>query len=208
VHESIKADTDVPFVALVGDVPDDPGKCLGGVSLESWKSNKERVDFLLQKLALPATDVYKIGLYRSTSSQMQKKEYDDWITYNPDYGGVSRVINSNGQYEQELNSSASIVPNNIRALVISADPMFQNNKAPLVAAANKWASGQTAGANRHVVYPLQVYGEVFASGVTGVTLLGPDLYDAYRLLGFCAKEAADIGKFMGFVRAANRKVEY
>jgi hypothetical protein len=213
VLDTIKADTSVPLVALVGNIPADPGNCLGGVSLESWKSNKDRIQFLLTKLGLPAGDVYKIGLYRNPNSKMATDEADDWRAQNPDYGGVSRIIDSTGNYDLDLNGGVapSIVPANIRALVISADPIFQDNKAALVAAADKWASGQTGGANRHVVYPLQTYAEAITTDVdvTGrVTLLGPDLYEAYRLLGYLAREAAEIGRKMGFVRAANLKVEF
>ncbi len=63
---------------------------------------------------------------------MAGEERTDWRTHNPDYGGVERIIDSNAlNFDADLNNPG-IVPANIQALVISADPLFQENKTALV----------------------------------------------------------------------------
>jgi hypothetical protein len=80
------------------------------------------------------------------------------------------------------------IDDSIQALIISADPFFQDNKVTLINAVNGWLK-----AGQSVCYPFADY-----VGVPGTTAVppgasafwfGPKLSDAYTLLGQVAVQA-------------------
>jgi hypothetical protein len=204
VHTALNGGSPVKFVSLVGATPSNVGPdCLGGLSLESWASNKDRIDILMKKLSLTPAQLSSIGLYRNPSSTMHTDEKTDWDAR---ISGPSTVIESSLSYNQDFNGigGPSKIPAGIQGLVISADPQFQKNKNDLVAAANTWVTA--AGPNRYIVYPLQIYLE--ASPARGkTTLYGPDLYQTYYRLGQLARSASDTGTNVGFDQAPNLTVD-
>jgi hypothetical protein len=192
------AGTPVPFVSLVGNIPDTPDpKCFGGVSLESWRSNAQRRNYLTQNTA---TQLNQIGLYHSPppgGAGVGNVPWDEEYEWN--HSGAGAITPATVNFGQDLNT----VGPGIKALVIGASPFFlsQNNMSSLVTALNGWLS---ADATRFVVYPLQIYNE--AGPASGSILLGPDLYHACRLLGFLAQEVAEVSGvgFLGFLRLWNQ----
>jgi hypothetical protein len=215
VYNAIKGATDNPnFVALFGAMPDlnpvNLGNCLGGVALASWQSNKARVDYLTAKLNCQPNE---IGLYYNQNSAMSSDEVTNWDIISPKQAGVSSAKNFSGglvgpprtnnaaQFAVDFAPAGTFFPNRVRAVVISADPFFQENKTSLVDAINAWV---TAGAgNRYVCYPLQDYKNANNLPTsTRSTLYGPDLELAYGTLGFLARSVADNG-YAGFLTASN-----
>jgi hypothetical protein len=195
-----------PFVSLLGGMPGATvGQCYGGVSLESWKSNKDRIAVLVGKSHARTA----IGLYRNPNSEMAGAENTDWVAQTP----IGSVIGFSGANSNDPSKFAvdfaSAAMANLTAVVISADPYFQANKEPLIAAANTWVAG---GANRYVLYPLQDYRN--AGGVNKPTAgkggaYGPSLAQAYRLLGFIAKQVADFPTDRpGFYTVGNQMTEF
>jgi hypothetical protein len=215
VHSAIRGDAPLPFVALVGAMPATIGQyCLGGISLESWASNRERI--LAVTTRTPIT-LANIALYRNPNSGMALDEATDW---NKTIASLSAgaaapiVIDSTsvfGTPRYNLNfNTASIIPANVQGIVISADPLFLSQMDQLVAATKTWLA---AGAARYVVFPLQIYAESIGAITAGVspagqiTLYGPDLYQAYYKLGQLAQVAqANPTYKLGFDRAANLTV--
>jgi len=197
VHSAISASSSVSFVSLVGAIPVNvSSSCLGGVSLESWASNRDRVAILLAKLGTPTPPISSIVLYYNPASKMCGDEEADWDAFNPPVAGAVTRVPTTNNFQGDF---TGISPN-VQGLVISADPFFQDHKSDLVNAANAWVS--TAGTNRYVVYPLQIYGEV--APIHGkTTLYGPDLYQAYFRLGQLARSASDNQAYVGFERALN-----
>jgi hypothetical protein len=182
--------TNVEFVSLVGEIPILPAgsKCVGGVSLETVNTNAARRAHLLAKPGITSRSM--IGLYRpfpgTSQTQVSSDEEAEW---NDD----PRIFDSTLNFDQDLNGGA-LIPAGIKALVISASPVFLllDNMSALVKAANKWLSNDRT---RFIVYPLQIYQEAnqkpqatpASSGAKRITLLGPDLHNACKLLGSAAR---------------------
>jgi hypothetical protein len=204
VHSAIYSLNVLPFVSLVGAMPSNVGQyCRGGVSLESWASNPDRIAIALAKLAplVAGITAANIGLYRNSASSMASDEANNWTGYTP-------VINSTANgYAMDFNGgphTASIIPASIQGIVISADPTFQSDKNSLVAAVNTWLSAP--GTNRYVVYPSQIYIEASPNQPlsTKSTLYGPDLYQAFYKLGQLAQNSSNNNNaYVGFDRAPN-----
>jgi hypothetical protein len=199
--------TDFSFVSLVGNAPaSNPTGCLGGVSLDTWKSNSLRRGFLT--IAPRNVPLVNIALYQDaisrTRDSVQQYEYDEWNGI----AGLGPIYNSTRDFNADLNVAGGVIQRdaNILALVISASPYFQLHKNELVTAANTWVN---AANTRYVVYPLQIYNDAMPAPQTTLAplnrsiLYGPDLYQACRVLGFLAKEAAESGTDAGFFAAPN-----
>jgi hypothetical protein len=187
----------VPFVSLVGTVPATLGKCQGGVSLESFKSNKER------KAYLANLHCATIILLSNPNSAMHNAESTAWgaAGFVESYvggGGTNAAANfawdflgDGGPHPPQIPATANT------GIVVSDDPYFQANRASLIWYANQWLQ---ADATRFIVYPSQIYGEsvLYAGNNTYVTpraaqsiLFGPDLVQAYTLLGILANYLAN-----------------
>jgi hypothetical protein len=190
----------LPFVSLVGAMPKDIGAfCLGGVSLESWASNKDRIDIVKSRLSLK--DAANVALYRNPASAMAPDEAADWNLQVAPL--VANIVDTTGNYNGDFNGAGGApikVAAATQGIVVSSDPTFQQNKNSLVAAINTWLA---AAANRYVVYPLQIYSRATPAPATNSTLYGPDLYQAYYKLGQLARDASASGTYIGFEAARN-----
>jgi hypothetical protein len=215
-YDAIFAEYNPTFVCLVGELPDlnDLRNCAGGISLDTWKSNADRLAYLTAKLGCNANQV---GLYYNPNSGVAAHEVPEWDRINPPVAGVSRArafsgaggvgtaapTNNAAQFAVDFAPAGNLFQG-LRAVIISADPFFQANKNPLIQASNNWLTGA---ANRYICYPLQDYKNVGAAPVnrptgTRSTLYGPDLSTAYSVLGFLAKSAVE-NNSVGFFTAAN-----
>jgi hypothetical protein len=169
-----------PFISLVGEFPARrPDNFYGGVALQSWQANDGRINFLLGKGYKPSD----IGLFCNRRSAMHGDETTLW--HGSEYymtGGGGK--NDPTAFTNEFNN----VDDSIQALIISADPFFQDTKATLIAACNNWVNGK---AGRSVCYPLQDYATVPMPANT--YWYGPSLTTAYTLLGQAAAKVLQNG---------------
>jgi hypothetical protein len=158
-----------PFLSLVGGTPSSPSsKFRGGVSLESYTTNPNRIQCLIDKGYLES----QICLFSNPNSAMQPTETGHWGGANPIQGTTPGSNNFN-TYQNAILS----IPVDVTAIVISADPYFYDSGDALIRAANN--------SNRYVCYPLLDYASV--KGATpnsgSTTLYGPSLTYAYSVLG-------------------------
>jgi hypothetical protein len=198
-----------PFVSLVGSIPpqNELGQCKGGVSLESYGSNRERLKYLTDKGHNP-NNIY---LLTNKNSQMHEKEKTAW---NNDpkllvsYAGKDDGTNDATRLQWDFNGNGAQapakIPNGATALIISADPFFQAEQGVLVPLINNWLQ---TGAGRHVVYPSGGFANSPLGGGGQSTILGPDLTKAYMLLGILANWLANNkGREVGFFTVPNQTV--
>ena len=164
-----------PFVSLVGEVPARRlDNSFGGVALQSWLANDARINFMIGK----GFHASEIGLFCNRRSAMHGDESTLW--HGSEYYCTGGGGNNNpAVFANELDT----VDDSIKALVISADPFFQDNKVALINACNTWLAAKPG---RMVCYPLADYANV--PGTTPVPpgtsfWFGPKLSDAYTLLG-------------------------
>jgi hypothetical protein len=182
-----------PFVSLVGEVPSRRlDNSYGGVALQSWLANDARINFMAGK----GFKASEIGLFCNRRSAMHTDETTLW--HGSEYyctGGGGNNNNSPSVFTAEFNS----VDDSIKALVISADPFFQDNKVALMSACNVWLGANSA---RKVCYPLADY-----AGVTGTTTpapsgssfwFGPKLSDAFSALAGVAGQVLQTGAAVPF----------
>jgi hypothetical protein len=194
------------FVSTVGLKPTgNLGNCLGGVTLNSISSNKDRVDWLTNVVHRPRAN---IGLFCNPKSQMNPAEEYDWTHNIP---GVDQHIIHGGSrgnppkndathYQQELQAADGY---GITTLIVSADPFFNHTKDLLIAAANAWA-----GSTKHVCYPLADYANTngLAPPNRGyASWYGPSLVDVYEQLGVVAGAAFRSGGFQDFADSIDDK---
>jgi hypothetical protein len=196
-----------PFVSLFGAVPTNPPSLYrGGVSLESFGSNKDRIALLGTK----AFGMQEIGLFCNQNSTMNQDEIPDW---NFQIGANNQVFtggndnngnNNSGVYAADL----AKIPPAIRALVISADPFFQDSKQQLIQACNAWIATGAAAAPpimRYICYPSLTHANIGGTPPTPTkaTLYGPDLVTAYSLLGQLALVALRTSASVPTLRLGN-----
>jgi hypothetical protein len=137
---------------------------------------------------------------------MYQDEVDDW---NRQVGTTTQVFTGGIDGGGDNNAAAyasdfPAIPATIKALVVSADPFFQDTKEALIVAANAWIAAAAAGVNRFVCYPSLSYANVTGTRPTsGYSILyGPDLVGAYYTLGQLAA-AAIANAHLPILRAAN-----
>jgi hypothetical protein len=190
------------FVSVVGNEPSTlHGRCWGGVSLECINSNANRLEYLNLDKQIPIANIY---LFYNENSEMNAN-YDEVNEWNSLVGANTQIVsggtNANGDNDytvytqnfQQINGDA-----NIRGIIISSDPYFQDTKQALVAAANTWLQN---GTNRYICYPSRTYRA--ASPRAGQsTVFGPSMKEAYFLAGQVAVRAMTAGK-QPFVRILN-----
>jgi hypothetical protein len=195
---AVDAPATKPFLSLVGSVPTGaPDNFKGGVSLQSYEANADRIALLVEKTFQPS----EIGLFCNPNSEMNGAEEADWkfqIGANNQifHGGVNaQGENDASTYSGDFGS----IPAAIKALVISADPFFQDTREQLITAANAWGG--------YVCYPALEYAN--RSGTkpthTKATLFGPALTDAYSLLGQLSVVVLKSGAALPVLRLGNTK---
>src|SRR4029077_10668689 len=98
-----------------------------------------------------------------------------------------RIINARNPQEIGTAFTDFANDNNLRAMIVSADPVFQDNKDFLVDKAN--------GSNKYMCYPLQIYANTGGAHHPHGhhTLHGPKLATAYYTLGIKAAEVIKSG---------------
>jgi hypothetical protein len=182
----------IHFVSLTGAEPS-PSSSLfrGGVSLESVNSNSDRISLILG-LGKGFT-IGQIGLLCNANSAMNNDEIQDWRfgTGTSDNSQIFTAGNdtSKNNTASTYASDLSAIPNGIKALVISADPFFQDTMDLLILACNNWIAAGAAMSTpivRYVVYPSLIYanqGGTNKPTSKSTSLYGPDLVAAYFLLG-------------------------
>jgi hypothetical protein len=210
-------DRTTTYVSLVGD----PGgindqNIKGGVSLDSYKLNKKRKQYL-SKLPGGVYNDSNIVLYTNQSSQMHTDEIGAWGTGMPIVPSAAGIANDPTQFQADFNTggplSAGGLYSGAKALIISDDPFFRASRADLIMQVNTWL---TTDSTRKVVYPSQIYGGPVSSTTPQSQrpasdqsiLYGPDLIAAYHLLGTLARVCfEDPTASPGFVSAVPFIVE-
>jgi len=152
----------------------------GGVNLDTVARNATRFNYLTNDLNIPAS---QIAFLSNPGSAMYLGEQAQWAALNP--GGSFYQFNPLSlvapitSVQEGFNSVFQSFARNAgaSAMLVSADPAFQDNKDALIAAANN--------ANKMVCYPLQTYNNNFGTLPAGgrVTMYGPKLARACFLLG-------------------------
>jgi hypothetical protein len=173
---------DVPFISLVGgrvcsQFPGTiTGRFYGGINLLTFDYNNERSRHLTGE---DGTGVHnfpaaQICLLVNQNSGCYTEETRNWPI--PPRGKIISVTDKTSM----INAFADANLAGLSAMIISADPLFQDNMSPLIDAAN----GSTL---QHVCYPLLDYANAANAGhkpkAGHHTLHGPNLTDAYKRLG-------------------------
>jgi hypothetical protein len=121
------------------------------------------------------------GLYYNQNSAMANTETTQWP------GGPK--VAASGNYASDL----AMFGNAVGAIVISADPSFQDTKDDLIKAAN--------GTNKYICYSVQEFSNASGNNkpIHGkATMHGPWLQDAYTLIGILAQNVLVNDKQLGF----------
>jgi hypothetical protein len=189
-----------PFFSVAGEVPNPvAAKCWGGVSLESWTYNKDRVKYLIQQ---GYNTKGAISLYYNPNSRIARDEVNDWknnlypnyrtaqgenvLVKNP-IKAMKTSTNDDGDFDSTGNNI------NSTAVIVSPDPFFHKKHNPLVSKLNTVA-------NLYVCYPLQNYGDSHPNGGSAV-LYGPKLEEAITRLAGVITSALAAGKAMPFSKS-------
>jgi hypothetical protein len=169
--EAANAFATKPFISLVGVAPSPSANCFGGVTLESYQSNPKRIDYLVKQKGFSAG---QIGLFYNPNSAMSGAETAAWSGAKPPIPGGVDTAGDNDP--TTFPADFAKIPTAITAVVVSADPFFQESKDQLVAAADN--------SNKYLCYPLQDYAGASPQPTSGkTTLFGPALADPFTLLG-------------------------
>lgn len=175
-----------PFISLIGGTPSEitltvgANNFYGAVSLESYAMNAARVAHLIKPPRNFLTS--QITLLYNPLSIMSKQEIIDWGTICPGGLKLAKSDNDESTYGKAFSAITTA------AVVVSADPMFQNHRNALIKAANE--------SYKYVCYPLFDYGNKGGNhhpAPGNATLHGPNLGDAISTLGEMAAEVLNSG---------------
>ena len=173
---------DKKFVSIVGEAPASQADlCYGGVTLQSCQTDADRIGKTLNSRKFQRGD---IGLFYNPKSVMA--ENVSWP------GGqivAATVPNDQKNYAKDLAGFSA----GTTAVVVSADPFFQKTKASLLAAAKN--------IDKYFCYSLQDYKSGANPGQA--CLHGPNLKDAYNLVGMLAKNVLANNVKAGFIPCPN-----
>jgi hypothetical protein len=168
-----------PFISLLGSPMTPSGNFAGGVTLDSWETDTDRINDLVS--VKPKVQPSEIWLLYDPRTLMAPAELNNWTG-----GGTTPATNGIIDPTKFSLDFASI-PNTAKAVVISAAPYFLHQRNNLIPAANA--------TNLYMCYPLLRYRNSNAPVVDQpthglTTLLGPDLCEgainAYGLMGAMA----------------------
>jgi hypothetical protein len=167
-----------PFVSVVGEEPPDPApQCYGGVTLRSCQADAKRIGKTLHDKGFQPAE---IGLYYNPKSVMATAENLSWP------GGqviAATVPNDEANYPGDLAQFSA----GIKAIVISADPFFQDTKDALTAAVNN--------TNKYCCYSVQDFNGKHLKA----SMHGPKLKEVYSLIGTLAANVLTNGFASGFM---------
>jgi hypothetical protein len=175
----------LPYISLVGGTPGafpSPGQGYfrGGVSLETFAHNPHRVAYLRAQHGIPEN---KVCLLSNPNSYMSGVETAAWVAAGRGpviAAGAGNGAGTANDVQTYRPAFAKIEAAGMQAVVVSADPYFKDSMDELIAVANAWMAG---GKGRRVCYPLNDYATGKVKPAPGHTLHGPDLEDAYEVLG-------------------------
>jgi hypothetical protein len=174
-----------PFLSLFGDVIASfpgtiTGNFFGGIFLHTFLNNDERVAHL-KRPPHRFTDS-QICLLSNPNSVYAPEETGQWP--NPPRG---RILNA-GTAADIVTAFADFTNDGtLRAMIISADGFFQDNKDTIIDQANQ--------SDKHVSYPFQIFAEGHVKPRhQRHTLHGPKLATAYFNLGKKAEEVINSGR--------------
>jgi hypothetical protein len=186
----------VPFFSLTGEIPTMlAAKCWGGVSLESWAHNKDRVEYLIGQGYNTET---AISLYYNQNSGLATDEVNDWTnnlypnykTAGSGYVLVQNPITAMKSKKNDENDFDTTADNILSgAVIVSPDPFFHEKHDKLVGKLNK--------KTLYVCYPLQNYADAKPKKGSAV-LYGPKLEDAITTLAGLINSALTKGTGVGF----------
>jgi hypothetical protein len=198
-YRAAHAHSNLGFLSLVGSVPTGQSiHCFGGLSLESFGYNEARVQYLISK---GYTSANCISLYCNPKSDMSGQEVAAWQRLRQTYPQLVPqpvLATTNNNTSDYPISAAQISPG---AVIVSADPFFQQTKNDLIAALNNQFIARDP-ANNYVVYPLYNYANPGGTAPTQgrSTLLGPRLDDAVKTMGWMAAFAINNETKLGFIK--------
>jgi hypothetical protein len=197
--------TQMHFLSLLGAVPGNaPDSFWGGVSLESYTSNADRIGLLTTAVGNQAL----VGLLRNKNSSMVDDEAFAWngVTGNNNYyyAGTDASDKNDGSVAAFSSGFAAATAAGMKGLVVSADPHFQNSRDNFVSAANAWL---LADGTRYICYPSLNFNDASTppKGTQSI-LYGPHLLHAYNLLGQLAAAALNSQTAMPVLRMSNTLV--
>jgi hypothetical protein len=163
----------VPFISLFGGrlagfVGTLTGQFYGGVALETFDFNNERIRHLKgDDASSHKFSEALICLLINPSSGCYAEEKANWRFAGP-------IIQASD--DQGIKDTFSNIDKSLQAMIVSADPIFTYNMDDLVDAANK--------TSLHMCYPFQEYSNASNKPNKGKhTLHGPSLVDAHTRLG-------------------------
>jgi hypothetical protein len=169
-----------PFVSVVGEGPATQAlQCYGGVTLQSCQADADRIGKTLHGKGFQPTE---IGLYFNPKSVMA--ENVSWL------GGqviAATVPNDEANYPGDLAQFSA----GIKAIVISADPFFQDTKDALTVAVNN--------TNLYCCYSVQDFNGKHLKA----SMHGPKLKEVYSLVGTLAANVLTNGFASGFMPSKN-----
>jgi len=170
-----------PFLSIVGGTISAfpgtiTGKFCGGVTLETFVHNAERFNHLTGMDGKPPHHNFmpsQISLLVNPDTACVVDEIGLWPS--PPRGRIFKARNEN----ELLQAFAEFREDNtLGAIIVTADPFFQDHKETIIPVANA--------SNKHVCYPMQVYANprgVNKPALGRHTLHGPKLASAYYALG-------------------------
>jgi hypothetical protein len=193
-----------PFISLLGAAPSAPDEqCYGGFEMRSYAFNENRVQELTDPAGLKFSRS-KIVLLQNPNALIAGDEADDWrknVRGGPILEAGADTTpdeNDSSTYQTRFEAIAQM---NIDAVVISADPFFQETMDELVEAAN--------GSKKYICYPLQEYADADEPPLPGKAMAyGPSLIDSYEDLGELASQVLGDGAKRPFVAVQARKKEF
>jgi hypothetical protein len=159
-----------PFLSLIGGtIPEFDGtitgQFYGGINLDTFNRNDDRIKELLKHLG--KDDKKQVCLLADRNTGMQKAEEAAWT------GGDIIYVSDPSEFSSAFKTFDGM---DAFTMIVSAAPLFQENKDALVDEANKH--------QKHLCYPLHIYAEALPKPKGGKhTLHGPLLGTAYYDLG-------------------------
>jgi hypothetical protein len=177
----------VPFISLAGGTAgftDTTSRIfLGGICLDTYKHNIDRINYLMNKLTITADQICL--LYNGNSAVSATEEQQFTYTQNADIDPTN-VATANAIYTAAFDAIGQITDATgnspgIQAIIVSADPFFTQTKEQLKFVASKYAY--------YMMYPLKEYRTGTPPKHAHSTTHTPndDLPTVYRKMGVKAK---------------------
>ena len=171
-----------PFISIFGGTTTNfpgtiAGNFYGGVNLQTFAGNAQRITYLNTAYGFAPNQICLLA--NPSSSEVFAQETAMWT------GGVIYQAANQLQIRSTLHTFATTAGQ--QAIIISADPFYQDHKEFLIYHANK--------TKKRVCYPLEVYKNVGGTPPASDrhTRYGPKLTAAYQLLGQLASAAVTSG---------------